>query len=164
MPLTQDNIDFFLNAPASLVQLELLELSHSAFSKTYRIVTNASEGVEFQSHAFTYYPCQIKPAFDFDSLEFKIEVQLGDLGEIIPVELKNIQFSETQVEPVKINYYILRSDNLTAPMQSFLNLEATVFTFTAEGSTFTAQAHGLNTHQTGETYNLKDYPYLKGFL
>jgi len=49
-------------------------------------------------------------------------------------------------------------------MQSFLNLEASVFTFTAEGSSFIAQAHGLNTYQTGETYNLKDYPYLKGFL
>ena len=164
MPITQDNINFFLNAPAALVQLELLELSHSAFSKTYRIVSNASEGVEFQAHAYTYYPCQIKPAFDFDNLEFKLDVQLGDLGEIIPKELQNIQISETQSEPVNVNYFILRSDNLITPMQSFLNLEAAVFTFTAEGSSFTAQAHGLNTYQTGETYNLKDYPYLKGFL
>jgi hypothetical protein len=49
-------------------------------------------------------------------------------------------------------------------MHSFVDLEASVFTFTKEGSSFTAQAHGLNKHQTGETYNLKDYPYLAGFL
>jgi len=52
MPLSTNTKEYFLNAPAKLVQLELLELSHSAFSKTYRIVRNAPEGVEFSGQAF----------------------------------------------------------------------------------------------------------------
>jgi len=49
-------------------------------------------------------------------------------------------------------------------MFTFSNLEAQKFTFTKEGSSFTAQARALNNHVTGEIYNLQNYPYLAGFL
>lgn len=164
MPIPQSTKDFFLKDPAHIVQLELLEISHPSISQTYRIVKNDANGVTFQGHFYEYYPCSIKPAYDFQGLDFEIEVQLGDLGEIIPKELHNIQVAETQKTPIKVNYYILRSDDLSQAMFSFTNLEAKNFTFNKQGSNFTAKAQGLNTYTTGETYNLKDYPYLAGFL
>ena len=164
MPIPQHTKEYFLKAPVEIAQIELLEISHPSISQTYRIVRNNSEGLTFQGHTFEYYPCKITPAYDFDNLDFKIEVQLGDLGQIIAKELHNIQIAETQDIPVNVNYYILRSDDLSQAMFTFENLEAHSFTFTKEGSSFVAQAKGLNTYETGETYNLDDYPYLIGFL
>lgn len=86
---------FFLNTSKSVVQLELIELAHPDLSKTYRIVRNAINGVtvtleDATSKVFDYYPLRITPSGSSTDLEQTMEVQLGDLGSVLPQELDRL--------------------------------------------------------------------------
>ena len=45
---SQQHIDFFFKSKSSIVELELLELTHPNFSIDYRIVRNAVDGIGIQ--------------------------------------------------------------------------------------------------------------------
>lgn len=89
--------DFFLNSSSSVVQLELLEIAHPNFSKTYRIVRNAINGVTVTLEVipgedpvvatFDYYPVRITPTGSSNDLDQNLQVIFGDLGQILPTEL-----------------------------------------------------------------------------
>lgn len=88
--------EFFLSSPPSVVQLETLEISHPQFTKTYRIVRNAKDGITATLEdgatqaTFDYLPCRIEPLGARANLDFGLRVDLGDLGEIIPQEIDRI--------------------------------------------------------------------------
>jgi hypothetical protein len=86
---------FFLSGKSSVVQLELLEISHPNFSKVYRIVRNAIAGVtvtleDSSVSTFDYYPCQIIPNGSKNDLDQTLQIALGDLGQILPQELDRV--------------------------------------------------------------------------
>lgn len=88
---------FFLNSKSSIIQLELLEISHAAFTKTYRIVRNAIAGVtvtleDTTVQVFDYYPVKIVPTGASDDLDQTLQLTFGDLGQIIPQELDRLLF------------------------------------------------------------------------
>jgi hypothetical protein len=161
--------EFFLNTKASVVQLELLEISHPNFSQVYRIVRNSVQGVTVKLETgstvnFQYYPLQVKNNGSRDDLDQSISFTLGDLGEILPKELDAIaQAKGFGVKP-KVVYRTYRSDDLTAPLFGPINLEVESFAFNREGVTFNAKAPSLNVNKTGELYTLERFPMLRGFL
>ena len=66
--------EFFLKSKSSVVQLETLEISHPNFTKIYRIVRNAVQGVTVtlengSSATFDYYPLAIENAGVRDDLD-----------------------------------------------------------------------------------------------
>ena len=90
-----DYAAFFLSTQSSVVQLETLEINHPGFSRQYRIVRNAMQGLSATLEdgtlgVFEFYPCRIQNLGARDTLDYGIRVDLGDLGEIIPKELDNI--------------------------------------------------------------------------
>lgn len=161
--------EFFLNSKSSVVQLELIEISHSKFTKTYRVVRNAMQGVtvtlETGARAtFDYYPLRIENNGSRDDLDQSFTITLGDLGEVLPTELDSVASQDGFGEKPRVVYRTYRSDDLTRPLFGPVILEVESFAFNREGSTFTAKAPSLNINKTGELYLLERFPMLRGFL
>lgn len=161
--------EFFLNSKSSIVQLELMEISHPNFTKVYRIVRNAVKGITVTletgaSASFDYYPMRIENNGSKDDLDQSFTITLGDLGEVLPKELDSVASAQGfDVKPV-VTYRTYRSDDLTSPLFGPVLLEVESFAFNREGSTFTAKAPSLNVNKTGELYKLERFPMLRGFL
>lgn len=161
--------EFFLKSKSSVVQLETLEISHPSFTKIYRIVRNAVEGVtvklENEIYAdFTYYPLQIENAGVRDDLDQSLKINLGDLGEVLPKELDEVSSKDGfSIKPTVV-YRTYRSDDLERPLFGPVVLEISSFAFNREGSSFEAKAPSLNINKTGEVYKLDRFPMLRGFL
>jgi hypothetical protein len=162
-------VEYFLNSRASVVQLELLEISHPSFSQTYRIVRNAADGVTIdlsddeQNVAFIYRPIRVSSLGAKDDLDAAIRVELGDLGEILPAETDRVRNAATfRIKPA-VRFWAARSDTL-AVIFGPLELEVTEFGFNADGAAFEAKAPALNTIRTGERYRLDRFPMLRGFI
>lgn len=161
--------EYFLNSESSVVQLETIEISHSAFTQPYYIVRNATLGVtvtleDDTDQEFTYYPLKVTPLSSLDNLDQSIRIDLGDLGEVLPLELDAVSDALGFSEKPVVKYRIYRSDDLSAPLVGPLLLEVTTFTFSREGSSFEAQAPSLNINRTGEAYKIARFPMLRGFL
>ena len=161
--------EFFLKSKSSVVQLETLEISHPNFTKIYRVVRNAVEGVTVKlengtNAVFTYYPLQIENAGVRDDLDQSIKINLGDLGEVLPKELDEVSSKGGfGIKPIVV-YRTYRSDDLSRPLFGPVTLEVSTFAFNREGSTFEAKAPSLNINKTGEIYSLDRFPMLRGFL
>lgn len=161
--------EFFLNSKSTVVQLELMEISHPNFTKVYRAVRNAVKGVTVTletgvSASFDYYPMRIENNGAKDDLDQSFTITLGDLGEVLPKELDSVASAQGfSVKPV-VTYRTYRSDDLASPLFGPVVLEVESFAFNREGSTFTAKAPSLNVNKTGELYKLERFPMLRGFL
>lgn len=161
--------EFFLKSRASVVQLELLEITHPSWSQDYRIVRNAALGVtvtlETEEVAeFDYYPCRVTSLGNRNNLDQAFRVDLGDLGEVLPLELDAVAADDNFMTKPQVLYRTYRSDDLAAPLFGPIELEVDSFSFKAEGSSFVARAPRLNDVATGELYKLDRFPMLRGFL
>lgn len=160
---------FFLNTSASVIQLELVEISHPNFSKVYYIVRNAISGVtvvleDLSTHTFDYYPLSIKPTGTTNDLDQTIQVLVGDLGDIIPLELDLVAVaSGFSVKPT-LKYRTYRSDDLSHVLLGPLVYQVDNISFQEDGATLSASVPRLNLNQTGELYTLDRFPMLAGFL
>lgn len=161
--------EFFLGSASNIVQFELLEISHPNFTKTYRIVRNAVDGLtvtleDSSVETFDYYPLQISGVGTRENLDYGLQISLGDLGEVLPTELDEISAANGfETKPV-VKYRVYRSDDLTFPLFGPIVLEIETFSFKREGSSFEAKAPSLNISQTGEVYKIDRFPMLRGFL
>lgn len=161
--------EYFLASKSSVVELELLEVSHSAWSKVYRIVRNATLGVTVTLEtaavvSFAYYPLKIDDSGARDDLDTGLTITIGDLGEELPKEMDRVATANAFGEVPKVVYRTYRSDNLAAPLFGPMLLEADNFSFREDGMSFAARAPSLNTTKTGEFYRLERFPMLRGFL
>jgi hypothetical protein len=162
--------EFFLNSKSSVVQLELIEVSHPNFTQVYRKVRNSiqpvtvklEDGVTFAT--FDYYPLQITSLGASTDLDAGFRINLGDLGEVLPQELDAVEVANGFLTKPTLLYRTYRSDDLTQPLFGPLKLEITSIAFKPEGATFDAKAPSLNNSRTGEVYELERFPMLRGFL
>lgn len=161
---------YFLNSKSSVIQLELIELSHPAFSQTFRLARNAVKGVTVTletggSAFFEYYPMKIAPKSSRDDLDSGIGITFGDLGEVLPAELDRVMRypKGLDIKPT-VKYRIYRSDDLSAPIYGPLILAVDSLAFDRQGCTFEAKAPSINLTRTGEIYSLTRFPGLRGFL
>lgn len=99
--ITDNFAQFFLNSNTNVVQLDLVEIFHPSFSKTYRLVRNSVAGItvtleDASVKTFDYYPLRLVPAGSKTDLDQTLEVTFGDLGQIIPQEIDRIIKSHVQ--------------------------------------------------------------------
>lgn len=164
-----DYTEYFLNSESNVVQLELIEISHSNFSQTYRKVRNATNGITVtlenaSVETFDYYPLKISFLGERNDLDQGLKIDLGDLGEILPIELDNVMSNNGFGEKPVLKYRAYRSDNLTQPLFGPWTLEISQFSFKNGVASFEARAPLLNINRTGKLYTIKDFPMLRGFL
>ena len=164
-----DYSEFFLNSASSVVELDLLEISHPSFTQAYYVVRNHTAGVTVTletaaSQFFTYYPLRVTRLAARDDLDQTLRIDIGDLGELVPAELDEVAADDAfDVKPT-VKYRSYRSDDLTAPLSGPITLEVVTFNFTREGCSFEARAPQLNVNKTGELYTFDRFPMLRGFL
>lgn len=158
-------IEFFLNSPSTVIELDLLQISHPFFTKTYRIVRNAVEGLMMPNGDFyQYLPVEITTLTTGNNMDYAIKVTLGDLSEILPPEIKSLQASDSlDIEP-KVDHFVYRHDDLSEPLATSLNLHLADFNFNSVNSFFTAKAPTINNTKTGRPYSVEDFPMMKAFL
>lgn len=157
--------EFFLNSKISVVQVETIQISHPNFTKTYNIVRNVVDGFTTDDvGVFDYYPLRITPMGARNTLDSGIKIELGDLGEVLPLELDAIQAANGFSIKPSVTYRIYRSDDRSAPIFGPLILQIVTFSFNKEGATFEAKAPALNVSKTGEVYTISRFPMLRGFL
>lgn len=162
--------NYWLNGMPDDVRLQLVEIKHPSFQRVYRIVQNHAYGVRVKLpdgkwHDFEYVPLSIQKGTNSDDLDQEITVAVGDLGEIFPKEIQRLRNSAqyAQTEPI-LNYYEYNLSDLTRPQVSVTGLKVTDYEPKREGGVFTCKARQMNVTKTGETYNLDDYPTLRGFI
>lgn len=161
--------EFFLNSKASVVELDCFEISHSSFSQTYYLVRNSTLAITVTHENATeheYLCAPMKVTFDKlrDDLDQIINIQFGDLGEIIPIELKRVRIDDKFKEYPKVVYRTYRSDVLTEPLYGPARLELAEASLTRMGSLLKIQAPSLNTNRTGENYRIARFPMLIGLV
>lgn len=162
-------LNYFLRGKRHVAYLDLIEISHSAFSQTYRKVRNHRDGVTVTLEgggvaSFDWYPLEITELSDEANLDTGIRIEFGDLGEVLPMELDRTYAADAMGEKPRITYRAYRSDDLTSPLVGPYKLEATTFSFTREGASFEASAPYMNTNKTGETYNLTRFFTQRGYV
>jgi Domain of unknown function (DUF1833) len=161
--------EYFLKSSSRVVYLELLEISHPSFSTTYYVVRNSISGVSVTletgaTQVFEYYPLSIVPTGSTDDLDETLEIHLGDLGDVFPMEMDRVAASDNfKVKPTLI-YRTYRSDDLTQPLEGPLRFIISSISGSSEGQSMQAGAPKLNLTSTGEIYNLDRFPMLRGFL
>lgn len=164
-----DYTRFFLSSNRGVAQLELIEISHPNFTKTYRAVRNFVGQLQVvHENAVTalydYYPLKIARDGMADDLDSKLRIDLGDLGEVISAEWDAIRTANGTSTKPTVKFRAYRSDLLTAPLFGPYVYEIESFSGTRDGVSFVAQAPKLNVNGTGEIYALNRFPGLRGFL
>lgn len=163
-----DFSEFFLSTTSDVVMLETIELSHSDISQIYRIVRNKTSGLTatLESGAtvsFDYYPMSINRGDDRQNIDQSLEIMLGDLGEVLPLEIDLINNAGSYSEKPSLIYRLFRSDILTSPME-VISLDVQNISFSKEGAMIKAQTKSLNSNGTGERYTFDRFPMLLGVL
>jgi hypothetical protein len=162
--------EFFLGSKSSVVQLDLIEISQPSFSKVYRLVRNATNGITVRLETgavktFDYYPLRFKKAAMSDDLDYVVQIDFGDLGEIVPSESDRVAADDAYLIKPQVIYRAYRSDDLlTGPLIGPINLQVDAFSSNPGGCSFQAKAPSLNVNKTGEIYDLDRFTGLRGFL
>lgn len=161
--------DFYLQGNPDVVLFQCVELSHPSFRKTYRYVKNNVDGLTVKhedgtKRDYLYSPLTVKKSKTSDDLDQSLDIGVGDLGEDFPIDLDRLRNGQYPNVKPTLNYREYRSDKLDTPMYSILNMELTDYHPQKQGAVFTCKAHQLNISQTGETYTIKEFPMLQGFI
>lgn len=162
--------EYFLNSRSSIVQLELVEITHPNFTQPYRIVRNATDGVTVDlapselAVPFIYYPAKVEQLGARDDLDASIRVDLGEVGELVPNEMDQVREAGGFMTKPALRYWTFRSDQLTTPIFGPIHLEVPNFSFNEQGTSFEARAPSLNSTKTGERLTLDRIPMQRGFL
>lgn len=164
-----DYSEYFLNSFASVVQLELLELSHPNFTQTFYVVRNNTAGVtvtheDESEHEYQYVPMQLSLSGPREDLDVILNVQLGDLGEIIPTQIDSVRENDGFDTLPTVIYRTYRSDDLSTPLYGPIYLYIKKFALTGKGALFEAKARSLNVNRTGERYSIARFSMLKGLV
>lgn len=109
--------DFFFTSAPAAVRFQLLEIYHPSFSTTYRIVRNSTGGV-YVNHEnedfptfYQYLPMRIEEIGSDNSMDQSLEVTIGDLGELIPIEIELATSANTMNTKPTLTYREYRSDS-----------------------------------------------------
>jgi uncharacterized protein DUF1833 len=167
--MSKPALEYFLTRRRDDPAIELVEITHPSFTKIYRLVRNAAQGITVlletgEEAVFDYYPISITELGDQADLDSGIRIAFGDLGEVLPKELDAVETAGTMYIKPTVLYRAYRRTDLTSPVIGPLRLEAANFSFAKQGATFEASAPYINQNRTGETYNTTRFPMLRGFL
>lgn len=164
-----DLYEYFLDTTAEVGLLDLIEITHSAFSQDYRIVRNVRDGITVDLSEdrlavdFQFVPSAITRPDARDDAAASVKVTLGDVGETIATEISNVASANAFLIKPTLTYWGFRSDHLSEPLIGPVVLEIPDIDFGKQGAAFTAQAKQLNQRSTGEIYTVEAFPMLRGF-
>lgn len=157
---------FFASAPQTIRQIPVLEISHSAMSKTYYLWREPYEGeITTEDGVRTVQPCnfEVKPAGSQAHLDQVYEIRLDttDIEDDFRSEMDLIPLETT--ERIRCVFREYLSDDLTDVLaRAVLQVESVSYALGA--ASISAVSPRLNITSTGERYTPRDVPMLRGFL
>ena len=162
MPDIDDYRRLLASQPEEERYFETIELSHSLFSRTYRLVVDsvALDATTPEDGLVTFEPASIKPvnAMQSDDLDQSVSFTIADVENILDDELDRVPlgFSES---PLLI-YRIYLNTDLSEPVEFF---QYNIKEVAQQEGIFTIKAGSpdLNSDQTGEIYDLDRFPMLR---
>ncbi|MBD1224934.1 DUF1833 family protein [Acinetobacter seifertii] len=147
--------------------LECIEVSHPNWPRVLRYIVNSSESINLthedgQTFTYSYAPLNITRSNEEENLDQKITAAIGDVGSEIPELVDRILQDAVKVSPI-LNYRAYVIGKYDTPCTFAKDLEVIVITRDWKGTSFEAQAPGLNNSGNGEIYSASTDPSLEGF-
>lgn len=172
--MIDDIKDYHLDSASSIALLETIEIKHSLWHEPLRYVTNHSGGIattleDDSSALFEYMPLLIKRGNTSDDLDQSLSITVGDLGQVVPPLIKLIRDADSDEKP-EVIYRTYAFDVKTMalvkekPLDVIKGLNIKSMNRDYQATSFEAKTSDKNSVKTGKTYNLEDYPGLKGYL
>ena len=123
-----DYVSYFLNGSSAVVRLDTIVISHPNMSQDYALVRNHRAGMTATLETgaqqdFMYYPFGLNDSEVTQSLDYGLEIILGDLGEILPMEIDRIRAADAMGTPPTVVFRAYTSDDLSAPVIGPIVLE-----------------------------------------
>lgn len=150
------------------VRLECIEIKHPSFSRDYRFVRNHAYGVRIRHEDRVYrdydpLPLTIRPGTAANDLQQSFTIGIGDVGEIMPMEIDRLRRGSHQTVRPIVNYRVFLTSDLTEPMNSVRGLEITDNQPQKRGAVFSCKAKQLNKNSTGVIFTNSLFTTLRGF-
>ena len=143
--------------PENDTYYELVTITHSLLSKTYRFAINTQDVI---SGGLVYEKANIKlgRAITSNDLNQSMTFTIGDVDNVLDSELDNIPL-ESNESPV-VNYKIVLSTDLDNPVE---DISFDVESVPQKKGVFTMKTGvtDLNKLQTGELYTYNQFPMLR---
>lgn len=158
---------FQASAPQTIREIEVLELSHSAMSKTYHLWKEPYAGqVTLETGAVVDVACinmEIRQAGSEAHLDqtFDISICTVDAEDEFRRELDAISL-DTEERIIAI-YRAYLSNDLTEP-QAVGRLQVENISHAKGAAKIAAVSPRLNVTRTGELYSFREFPPLRGFI
>lgn len=163
-----DETQVYLGRSGTVRLYECVIFSHPNFTQTYRFVRNKVGGLtatlDSVSTDFSYYPLRLTPQGDDDDLDYGLQVDLGEVGDIASVEFDAVEAANGFGTKPSVQFMVYRSDDLTAPFLGPVEMIVSEVTIAREGISFLAHAPRMNDNQTGVTYTPDIFPGLAGLM
>lgn len=159
---------FWASAPQTKYVVPMIEISHSSLTRTYYLWREAMVGqmrletgqvVDVEAANFNAKPAGTPAHLD---QEFSIDLALVDMDDTMRNELDRIPL--TTKEKIRLVYRDYLSDEVMSGPDAVAVLQVESLSFTRTAATISAVAPRLNLARTGELYNPRDIPMLRGFL
>ena len=157
---------FLASAPQNIHAVQTLEISHRAMPRTYYLWREPYFGeitTESGIHAVQPINLEIKLAGTENNLDqrFDIKLDLVDIADEFRAALDAVPIAT--LEKIRVTYREYLSDDLTAPLATSV-LQAESVSYQIGVAAITAVSPRLSIVRTGENYNPRDIPPLRGFL
>ena len=168
--LTAAEQQFWLSGNPTDVRLECVEVTHPAWSRAYRFVSNYDLGDLVVTHedglqyTYQYEPVIVQRSGSDNTITQSVELSIAELGALIPAEIERAEQSEFRNEKPTLSFREYVLSDLTQPIRSILGLKIQGYKQTYQGVGISATAQILAETKTGSTYNLREFPTLRGFL
>lgn len=165
MPEEEDYRKFLASNPEGVRYYRTVSISHSQMSKTYNLVMDSAQLIasDENGNTITYEPAAMleSGSMQTNDLDQTASYTISDTYNVLDGELDRIDINT--IEPIIVTFRGYHSDYLTNPVQ--------VLTYNANS---VAQAKGsftiktgvpdLNSDQTGQIYNLNDFPMMRSLF
>jgi hypothetical protein len=153
---------FLASAPQTVHPIQTLQISHSAMSQVWHLWREPYVGT---AGGNTMQPCniEIKLAGSPGHLDQKFDIRIGlvDIEDTFRAEMDSIPI-DTQ-EKIAVVYREYLSDDLVNA-QAVATLQVESISYVKGAANISAVSPRYNITRTGETFNPKEIPMLRGFI
>jgi hypothetical protein len=158
---------FFASAPQTIHSIQTLQISHSAMTQTWTLWREPYTGTITTEAGLVLnvLPANIEITLAGSPVhldqQFTIKLGLVDIQDQFRREMDAVPIDTR--EKVQITYREYLSNDLSHP-QAIARLQMEAISYIIGAANISAASPRLNVTRTGETYNPRDIPMLRGFL
>lgn len=154
-----DLANFLLGGEVSECRVDLITLTHPNFSQDYILQNAIVSGDNFTvpNHGqidVDYFPFRVRELTANNVLTRGIDIEIGDISEIITREIKNLDMFDGYLEQPSVTWHQYRSGDLTKPLFSTEAFSLIRTSRQRRSTSIEARSGEINASRSGERYLL----------